>query len=74
MRKYVGHVHAWELAYLSGSGGIKDVFPVKSYSNEYKPTLDVGILLLHGLQHALYAAEDYLDDKQQDMHLHMHQD
>ena len=46
---------------LSGVGGTKDVFPVKSYSQESTPTLPVTILILRALQQALYAAEDYLE-------------
>ena len=46
-----------EVASLSGSGGTKDVFPMKSFSNEYEPTPDVGVLILRGLQHALFAAQ-----------------
>ncbi|EIE25680.1 hypothetical protein COCSUDRAFT_60694 [Coccomyxa subellipsoidea C-169] len=54
-----------EVASLSGSGGTKDVFPMKSFSNEYEPTPDVGVLIMRGLQHALFAAQDYLDDYQE---------
>lgn len=46
---------------LSGVGGRKDVFPLKSYSQESTPTLPVTILILRALQQALYAAEDYLE-------------
>lgn len=55
---------AQELACLSGIGGTKDIFPMKAFSNEYEPTHDIGILLFGGLQHALYAAEDYLEGVQ----------
>ena len=30
---------------------------MKSFSDEYEPTPDVGILIMRGLQHALYAAQ-----------------
>ena len=51
-----------ETAGLSGVGGTKDVFPVKSFSQEIEPTIPVSILLLRALQHALYSAVDYLED------------
>lgn len=37
---------------------------MKSFYNEYEPDKAVGLLILRGLQHALYAAEDYLEDTQ----------
>ncbi|KAK9815750.1 hypothetical protein WJX72_008904 [[Myrmecia] bisecta] len=46
---------------LAGVGGTKDVFPVKSFSHEYEPNYEVGILLFRALEHALYAASDYLE-------------
>ena len=51
-----------EVAGLTGAGGTKDVFPVKSFSHKIEPTTPVSILLMRALQHALYAAEDYLED------------
>ncbi|KAK9815947.1 hypothetical protein WJX72_012472 [[Myrmecia] bisecta] len=50
-----------EVATLAGVGGTKDVFPVKSFSHEYEPNYEVGILLFRALEHALYAATDYLE-------------
>ncbi|BDA43870.1 probable interferon-induced protein 44 [Coccomyxa sp. Obi] len=53
--------HMREVAETSGIGGTKDVFPIKNFTGEYKPDKAVGILILHALQHGLYAAVDYLD-------------
>lgn len=53
-------------ASLSGIGGTKDIFPVKSYSYEEHPTAPVSILILRALQQALYAAEDYLEGLSQE--------
>ena len=50
-----------EVASLSGSGGAKDVFPMASFVDEYEPDRAIGIPIMRALQHALYAAEDYLE-------------
>jgi len=50
-----------DAANLSGVGGTKDVFPLKSFSQEVTPTVPVSILMMRALQQALYAADDYLE-------------
>ena len=56
-------LQAWmqDTSKLSGVGGTKDVFSLKSHSQESTPTVPVTILILRALQQALYAAEDYLE-------------
>ncbi|KAK9806375.1 hypothetical protein WJX72_012122 [[Myrmecia] bisecta] len=53
-----------EVAALSGAGCTNDVFCVKAYSHEQDPDYKVGILLFRALQHALFAATDFLQDIQ----------
>ena len=54
-----------DVARVTGISGTKDVFPMKSFSSEYEPDKGVGILILRALQHALYAAVDYLEGAQE---------
>ncbi|KAK9815950.1 hypothetical protein WJX72_012481 [[Myrmecia] bisecta] len=51
-----------EVTMLAGVGGTKDVFPVKSFSHEYEPQYEAGVLLFHAIKHALFAATDYISE------------
>ena len=49
-----------DLEQAAGVGGQKDILPIKNLCDESKPTIEASILVLSALQHALYAATDYL--------------
>ena len=44
-------------------GGRKDILPIKNLSNETEPTPEAGVLMCRALQQALYAAVDYLRER-----------
>ena len=46
----------------TGVGGQKYILPIKNFTKEMTPTAAAGILVCRAIQHALYAAEDYLRD------------
>ena len=54
-------MYSQDTAAQSGVGGTKDVFPIKSFSQESRPTIPLSILIMRTLEQALFAAEDYLE-------------
>ena len=46
-------------------GGRKDILPIKNLSEETRPTLEAGVLVSRALQQALYAATDYLREREE---------
>ena len=58
-----------ELEENAGVGGRKDILPVKSLSSETGPNINISALVCTALQEAIYCAEDYVRQCEDDSSL-----
>ena len=56
---------AQDLDESSSVGGRKDILPIKNLTEETHPTREASVLVCRALQQAMYAAVDYLREREE---------